>query len=475
IHTTTLTTPSPPPLLRTTAGTTTTAAALPAAAAAVARPWVGRSHGAVCRQTTHVVAALSDDGTATTAAPCGVGLWRRNPSGCLAVLNCLTPPLWRRPSRLRPPQPPQPHHGGVGLVIKDLKAQLEGNLKVATRSSIKTKVLAPGMYAIDVKLIPHPLKNNRSAVSKHMSGKIRSRLRNFCGGEKVHQDGNNHVGAIMGYGDYMIGDSVVSRAYYVEGLGHNLFSVGQFCDSDLEVAFRKHSCFVRNMDGVDLLKGWRSTNLYTISVDEMLRSSPICLLSKASKKKYMAPVRISSGPEPIMMTPGQLNSGLAPSPVPATTYIPPTDKDLEILFQPMFDEYFDQSTDSEPVPTATVVNAPIVSTNTSIFLTTDCSKDALLQIAGLKLCKMKFRIDRLKVLGELVPRSRLSNGYWLSSGFTKKLDEYRALTASADVPSSVTETIDTTSTLPPPPPLQKPTGHRDIWEKVKDQKSRMHH
>ncbi|GKA92958.1 hypothetical protein Tco_0814944, partial [Tanacetum coccineum] len=73
----------------------------------------------------------------------------------------------------------------------------------------------------------------------------------------------------------------------------------------------------------------------------------------------------SSGPEPFMMTPGQLNSGLAPSHVPATTNIPPTDKDLEILFQPMFDEYFEQSTDSEPVPTATVVNAPIVSTNTS--------------------------------------------------------------------------------------------------------------
>ncbi|GJT07907.1 hypothetical protein Tco_0842369 [Tanacetum coccineum] len=59
----------------------------------------------------------SDDGTATTAAPCGVGLWRRNPSGCLAVLSRLTSPLWRRPSRLWPPQPPQPHHGGVGLVV----------------------------------------------------------------------------------------------------------------------------------------------------------------------------------------------------------------------------------------------------------------------------------------------------------------------------------------------------------------------
>ncbi|GJU98266.1 hypothetical protein Tco_1327537 [Tanacetum coccineum] len=77
----------------------------------------------------------------------------------------------------------------------------------------------------------------------------------------------------------------------------------------------------------------------------------------------------SSGPEPFMMTPGQLNSGLAPSHVLATTNIPPTDKDLEILFQPMVDEYFEQSTDSEPVPMDTVVNAPIVSTNTSVSTT----------------------------------------------------------------------------------------------------------
>ncbi|GJZ40550.1 hypothetical protein Tco_0587436 [Tanacetum coccineum] len=62
--------------------------------------------------------------------------------------------------------------------------------------------------------------------------------------------GNDHFGAIMGYGDYVIGDSVISRVYYVEGLGHNLFFVRQFCDSDLEVAFRKHSCYVRDTDGV---------------------------------------------------------------------------------------------------------------------------------------------------------------------------------------------------------------------------------
>nr|GFA17222.1 integrase, catalytic region, zinc finger, CCHC-type, peptidase aspartic, catalytic [Tanacetum cinerariifolium]GFA43742.1 integrase, catalytic region, zinc finger, CCHC-type, peptidase aspartic, catalytic [Tanacetum cinerariifolium] len=55
---------------------------------------------------------------------------------------------------------------------------------------------------------------------------------------------------LWGYGDYQIGNITISRVYYVEGLGHNLFSVGQFCDSDLEVAFRKHTCFVHNLKGI---------------------------------------------------------------------------------------------------------------------------------------------------------------------------------------------------------------------------------
>ncbi|GJU16447.1 hypothetical protein Tco_1144413 [Tanacetum coccineum] len=91
---------------------------------------------------------------------------------------------------------------------------------------------------------------------------------------------------MTGYSDCtLLGNVVISRVYYVEGLGHNLFSVGQFCDADLEVAFRKNTCFIRNLEGVDLLSGSRDTNLCTISLDDMLKSSPICLLSKASKTK----------------------------------------------------------------------------------------------------------------------------------------------------------------------------------------------
>ncbi|GJW58963.1 retrovirus-related pol polyprotein from transposon TNT 1-94 [Tanacetum coccineum] len=54
---------------------------------------------------------------------------------------------------------------------------------------------------------------------------------------------------------------------------------------NLEVAFRKHSCYVRDVNGVNLIKGDRVTNLYIISVEDMMKSSPICLLSKASKTK----------------------------------------------------------------------------------------------------------------------------------------------------------------------------------------------
>ncbi|GKC09680.1 retrovirus-related pol polyprotein from transposon TNT 1-94 [Tanacetum coccineum] len=124
-----------------------------------------------------------------------------------------------------------------------------------------------------------------SGCSKHMT-RDRSQLTNFVnknlGTIKFE---NDHVAKILGYGDYQIGNVTISRVYYVEGLGHNLFSVRQFYDSNLEVAFRQHTCFIRNLEGVDLLTGSRGNNLYTLSLGDMMASSPICLLSKASKTK----------------------------------------------------------------------------------------------------------------------------------------------------------------------------------------------
>ncbi|GKC42647.1 retrovirus-related pol polyprotein from transposon TNT 1-94, partial [Tanacetum coccineum] len=77
----------------------------------------------------------------------------------------------------------------------------------------------------------------------------------------------------------------LGRVYFVGGLGHNLLSVGQFCDSDLDVAFRRNASFVRNLEGVILLKGNRTKNLYTINLHDMASASPICLMARATSTK----------------------------------------------------------------------------------------------------------------------------------------------------------------------------------------------
>ncbi|GJS93926.1 hypothetical protein Tco_0800894 [Tanacetum coccineum] len=105
-----------------------------------------------------------------------------------------------------------------------------------------------------------------SGCSKHMTRDC-SQLTNFVNKfSGIVKFGNDHVAKILGYGDYQIGNVTISRVYYVEGLGHNLFSIGQFCDSNLEVAFRQHTCFIRNLEGVDLLTGshWQQF-VYSVS------------------------------------------------------------------------------------------------------------------------------------------------------------------------------------------------------------------
>nr|GFA59863.1 retrovirus-related Pol polyprotein from transposon TNT 1-94 [Tanacetum cinerariifolium] len=98
-----------------------------------------------------------------------------------------------------------------------------------------------------------------SGCSKHMTGNLKLLINfvwKFMGTVRF---GNDHVAAILGF--------------------------GQFCDSDLVVAFRRYAYFVKNLEGVDLLKGDRSTNLYLINLHEMASASPICLMARASSTK----------------------------------------------------------------------------------------------------------------------------------------------------------------------------------------------
>nr|GEW76147.1 retrovirus-related Pol polyprotein from transposon TNT 1-94 [Tanacetum cinerariifolium] len=177
--------------------------------------------------------------------------------------------------------------------------------------------------------------------------------------------GNDHFGAIMGYEDYVIGDSVISRVYYVEGLGHNLFFVRQFCDSDMEVAFRKHSCYVRDTDEAV------ATACYTQNrslIHTRHHKTPYELVH--DKKPDLTFFRVF-GPAPNLLTPGQISSGLIPNLVPATPYTPPTNKKLEILFQPMFDEYLEPPHVERPVLPAQAVQALVNSAGTPSSTTID--------------------------------------------------------------------------------------------------------
>ncbi|GJY74579.1 retrovirus-related pol polyprotein from transposon TNT 1-94 [Tanacetum coccineum] len=74
--------------------------------------------------------------------------------------------------------------------------------------------------------------------------------------------GNDQIAPILGYGDLVQGTITIKRVYYVEGLNHNLFSIGQLCDADLEVSFWKSTCYIHDLKGNDLLTGSCGTDLH---------------------------------------------------------------------------------------------------------------------------------------------------------------------------------------------------------------------
>nr|GFB91552.1 integrase, catalytic region, zinc finger, CCHC-type, peptidase aspartic, catalytic [Tanacetum cinerariifolium] len=124
-----------------------------------------------------------------------------------------------------------------------------------------------------------------SGCSKHMTGDLKlliNLVEKFLGTVKF---GNDHIAPILGYGDLVQGAVTIKRVYYVEGLNHNLFSVGQFCDVDLEVTLRKSTCFIRDLKGNDLLTGSYETDLYSITLQDTNCPNPICLMAKATSSQ----------------------------------------------------------------------------------------------------------------------------------------------------------------------------------------------
>nr|GEU67007.1 hypothetical protein [Tanacetum cinerariifolium] len=243
-----------------------------------------------------------------------------------------------------------------GLIIAALRDKLRKLKGKTIVDNVVTKhTIDPEMLKVDVQPIAPRFLNNKTAHSDYLglTQEQATILREVVEQEKSKNPLNNSL-------DHVIGNVTILMVYYVEGLGHNLFSVGQFCDSNLEVAFHQHTCYIYNLEGVDLLIESQGNNLYTLSLRDLMAPSPICFLSKASKtKSWLWHRRLSNlnfvhvdfdemeaitsehsslRPALYEITPATISSGLVSNPPPSTPFVPPLRTDSDLLFQPLFGE-----------------------------------------------------------------------------------------------------------------------------------------
>ncbi|GJY15438.1 putative reverse transcriptase domain-containing protein [Tanacetum coccineum] len=218
-----------------------------------------------------------------------------------------------------------------------------------------------------------------SGCSKHMTGN-RSQLMNFVNKFLgIVRFGNDNIARIIGYGDYQLGNDTISRVYYVEGLGHNLFFVGQFCDADLEVVFRKNTCFIHNSEA-SKTKSWlwhrrlshlNFGTLNKLAKDGLARDNGTKFVNQTLLEFYE---NVGISYQTSIQRNGVVKRTLASfydsCNIPSQDLyannilssqqpcIPPPRDDWDRLFQPMFDQYFTPpSLASSPVQEAAAPRA----------------------------------------------------------------------------------------------------------------------
>nr|GEW88277.1 uncharacterized mitochondrial protein AtMg00810-like [Tanacetum cinerariifolium] len=210
-----------------------------------------------------------------------------------------------------------------------------------------------------------------SGCSKHMTGNLKlltNFVEEFMGSVKFE---NDQIEPIFGYGDLVQGIVTIKRVYYVEGLHHNLFSVGQFCDADLEVAFWKSTCYIRDLKGNDLLTGDIVSSMVMASSSvsfelrhhqfavkewyygwsskvEIRQRSSLFFLDGENLEKMKEKDQISSDPAPECSTMALNHDSLSPTNqhqanVPQAYRTVTTSNELDLLFSPMFHELLNGS------------------------------------------------------------------------------------------------------------------------------------
>ncbi|GJV04317.1 hypothetical protein Tco_1337886 [Tanacetum coccineum] len=164
--------------------------------------------------------------------------------------------------------------------------------------------------------------------------------------------GNDHVAAILGDRDLQWGNVLITRVYFVEGLGHNLFSE-TFNKPVTPSISMKWPLAIPNLPH-------GSSNIYQVKIEIL-----------GTGGKVMAFEQSSSKPGLKSMTSGQIsfrNSDLTYAPSTITTQ-KPTEGDLDLLFEAMYDDYIGGQPSSAPADTApTPTNSSSQATNCPNYL-----------------------------------------------------------------------------------------------------------
>ncbi|GJX84215.1 retrotransposon protein, putative, unclassified, partial [Tanacetum coccineum] len=210
-----------------------------------------------------------------------------------------------------------------------------------------------------------------SGCSKHMTGngsQLINFVHKFLGTVRFE---NDQIAKIMGYGDYQMGKVMISRVYYVEGKSKKHSHKLKAKDSIQEKLYLLHIdlCGPMRIQSINgrkyILVIVDDYSQFTWDLGKLKPKADIRIFvgyapAKKAIRIYnkktrlitktihvdfdeltaMASKQFSSRPKPQLSTPRTLSLGLVPNPPPPTPYVPPTNKDWDTLFQPMFDEYF---------------------------------------------------------------------------------------------------------------------------------------
>nr|GEZ10523.1 hypothetical protein [Tanacetum cinerariifolium] len=263
-----------------------------------------------------------------------------------------------------------------------------------------------------------------SKSSSHSFKPSKTILRKFIGTVRF---GNDHFGAIMGYGDYVVGESVISRdhlcsacqlgkrkkhthkpkaentnlevlnTHYMNLCGpmrvqtingkkyilvivddYSRFTWVKFLRSNdetsevvikfitqIQVGLNKTVRYVRTDNGTEFVNH-TMTDYYEQAVATACYTQNRSLIHT---RHHKTPYELVHNKKPNLTFFRVF--GLVPNPVPATPYAPPTNKELEILFQPMFDEYLEPSRAKRPNSPAQAVQVSVSSAGTPLSTTID--------------------------------------------------------------------------------------------------------